>query len=311
MQIGSFERDPIRLADWAELKVLYSTATSISWESIRTEVNLEGFLDADDLFDEDYLDEPALAEAAPESLLADTIREIHRRMASGGRGYPFRIQKDKLELRPGVHRRTPYAFCLMVSDRDYYTASDPAPRMFEHIASVALKSYLQGSSYRFGAPRSAPDQQIKTALIRLEEQTGDKFKNFYPIRSTDKDLGLDVVGWKDFVDSEISKLLVYMQCATGEDWPKKSGDLDLGTAGVWNKTMEWTVPPVKAMAIPYVVPPGIEWERATPGVLFLDRLRITSLLPARSVSQAVIAEGVDWNLWFEERKTVVANSIGP
>ena len=45
MQTGSIEGDPVRLADWAELQVLYSKSTHISWESIRTEVDVEGLLE--------------------------------------------------------------------------------------------------------------------------------------------------------------------------------------------------------------------------------------------------------------------------
>ena len=223
-------------------------------------------------------------------------------MDGGGRGYPFKIGEDGLELKRGINRHTPYAFCLMVSDRYYWHAGDPSSRMFEHLATEALQSYLKGTAIRFGAPRDAPEQEIMGALQRLQERTGDPFRSTYPIKPTDKDLGLDVVGWKDFEDGEVSKILVYMQCATGEDWPQKRGDLDLGTSGVWNKIMDWTTPPVKAMAIPYVVPPGGEWERMTPGLLFMDRLRIASLLPARALSIA----GVDWKSWFRGRYDSVA-----
>lgn len=300
MQIGSIEGDPIRFADWAELQVLYSGEASVSLESIRTEADVEG------LEGEDPADDLAMPDEASQSLVAETVREIERRVAHGGKGYPFRIYSDRLELKPGAHRRTPYAFCLMVSDRDFYTQSDPAPRMFEHIASHALQSYLKGDALRFGAPRDAPDQQIKAALERLSELTGDGLLSTFPVKPTDKDLGLDVVGWKDFLDGKASKVLVYMQCATGEDWPSKRGDLDLGVAGIWNQIVAWTTPPVKAMAIPYVVPPGEQWKRAAPGLLLMDRLRISSLLPARALS----IQGIDWSSWFKNRAESASKSGG-
>ena len=292
MHLGSIEGDPIRCADWAELQVLYSGVTGISLESIRTEADVEGLLGE--------RDQPGIStmpNEESEHLVAEAVREIERRAAHGGKGYPFRIHEDRLEIRPGIHRWTPYAFCLMISDRDYWTGSDPSPRMFEHIALTALQSYLQGSTIRFGAPRDAPEQQIKVALEGLAERTGDKLLSIYPVKSTDKDLGLDVVGWKDFADGATSKVLVYMQCATGEHWLGKKGDLDLGIGGVWNQTIAWTTPPVKALAIPYVVSPGDDWRRATPGLLLLDRLRISSVLPARAVS----IEGFDWPAWFKSR----------
>ena len=300
MQIGSIEGDPVRFADWAELRVIYSGKTGISLESIRTEVDVEGLLEEEDPEDFGQPDE------ASQSLVADAIREIYRRIAHGGNGYPFRLKDDRLELRPGVPRKTPYTFCLMVSDRDYWTSGDRSPRMFEHIASDALRAYLQGSSFRFGAPRNAPERQIKVALERLSQRTGDPPAGNYPVKSTDKDLGLDVVAWKDFLDGQTSKVLVYMQCATGEDWPSKKGDLDLSLAGVWNRTIVWTTPPVKAVAIPYVVAPGEEWERVTPGILFMDRLRISSLLPTQLVSE----EGIDWSSWFTKRQDFVSKANG-
>ena len=61
---------------------------------------------------------------------------------------------------------------------------------------------------------------------------------------------------------------------------------------------------MKALAIPYVVQPGVEWKRATPGLLLLDRLRISSVLPARAIS----VEGIDWQAWFNNRIGSVSNS---
>ena len=289
MQLGAIEGDPIRFADWAELQILYSGAASISLESIRSEVDVEGLLEHNDSFEG-----PIPLDEVSEHLVAEAIREIERRTADGGRGYPFRLHADSLELRPDVDRWTPYAFCLMVSDRDYWTPGDPSSRMFEHIASRALESYLQGSAMRFGAPREASERNIEVALRHLEERTGDRLISMYPVKSTDKDLGLDVVGWRNFDDCRTSKLLVYMQCATGEDWLSKKGDLDLS---VWNQIMVWTVAPVKALAIPYVVSPGLDWARATPGLLLLDRLRISSMLPATTVC----IDGLDWHEWFKRR----------
>ncbi len=292
MHLGSAEGDPIRLADWAELQILYSGGTGIALEAIRTETDVEGILE-----DNDHIDIPTMASELSERRIAEMVREIKRRAAYGGKGYPFRISRSRIELRPGIHRWTPYAFCLMVSDRDYWNSGDPASRMFEHVASSALRSYLQGATIVFGAPRDAPEQHIKTALRRLAERTGDTLVSVFQVRPTDKDLGLDVVGWKNFDDLQTSKILVYMQCATGDDWIRKRGDLDIGSGGIWNRIISWTTPPVKAMAIPYIVPPGDAWNRATPGLLLMDRLRICSVLPARSVSVG----DFDWRGWFKKR----------
>ena len=80
-----------------------------------------------------------------------------------------------------------------------------------------------------------------------------------------------MVGWRDFADNRASKILVYIQCATGENWEGKRNDLELGVGSVWNQIMHWTVSPVKALAIPYVVSPEDEWRRVTAGLLLFDR----------------------------------------
>ena len=296
MHLGSIEGNPVRFADWAELQILYSGDRGIALESIRTEADVEGLLG-----EQENSDISIMPNEVSEHVVAEAVREIERRTANGGRGYPFRRHGDRLELRPGVHRWTPYSFCLMVCDRDYWTGSDPSTTMFEHIASTALQSYLQGRAIRFGAPRDALPQKIEIALDELSDLTGDSRISVYPVQPTDKDLGLDVVGWKDFVDAQTSKVLVYMQCATGEDWECKRGDLDL--EGRWRQIISWTTPPVKALAIPYVIPPGREWRRATPGLLLMDRLRISSVLPATSIS----IDGIDWRGWFKSRVDAASN----
>ena len=251
MQLGANEKNPVRLVDWAELQILYSGASRFSLESLRSEAELEG-LEAE----EDDPDTVGFPNERYDSLLPQTVAEIRRRIIDGGSGYPFRTDGEMLELKPKVPRLTPYAFCLMVCDRDYWVDGDPSPRMFEHIALDALMAYLHGDGVRFGAPRDGCDRAIKLALDRLSELTGDPLTSIFPVKNTDKDLGLDVVAWKNFVDQRASKVLVYMQCATGNNWYSKRGDLDLSIGGVWNQTFAWTTAPVKGMAIPFVVEPG-------------------------------------------------------
>ena len=85
MQIGSIEGDPVRLADWAELQLLYSGGTGLALESIRTQLDFEGLLG------DDSLDDSGMSDEASQSLVAEAVREIQRRIEDGGKGYPFRI----------------------------------------------------------------------------------------------------------------------------------------------------------------------------------------------------------------------------
>ena len=292
MNLGSQEEDLVQLADWAELQILYTGEQHISLEYIRTELDIEG-LEFGDVGEGDFG-----SHERSERLISQVVREFERRESNAGNGYPFRCDGVFLELRSDVTRWNPYVFCLMVCDRDFWVSGDRSPRIFEHVASAALGSYLQGNAVRFGSPRDTLPSDIEEALRELSCLTGDPLTvDGFPRESTDKDLNLDVVGWRDFTDYQASKILVYMQCATGENWVGKRNELDLGTAGVWSHTMRWTVPPVKALAIPYVVNPVDEWKRVTPGLLFFDRLRICSLLSTSKAS----TENVDWSEWCETR----------
>jgi hypothetical protein len=301
MPLSSKERDPSRVADWAERQILYSGDRGIAIEAVRTEVDAEGLLT-----EQDFPEVPIFPNELSERLVSEAVREIKRRTENAGQGYPFRISMGRLELRRGVSRWNPYTFCLLVADRDYYEQGDGSARMFEHLASNALASYLGGSAVRFGEPRDTMPDDINQALDALANATGDqRIVGMYPVQLTDQDFGLDVAAWKNFSDGQTSKILVYMQCATGENWESKRGEPDLAAGGTWNKIISWTTQPVKAMAIPYVVPPGERWSRATPGLLLLDRVRIASVLPTRLAS----LNGVDWVTWSKQRVKQVSQAI--
>ena len=301
MLLNSKEKDPARVADWAELQILYSSGTGIALEAVRSEAEVEGLLD-----EKDSPDVQMLPHDMSETLVSEAVREIERRAQSSANGYPFNISHGRLELRPGARRWNPYTFCLLVADRDYYVKGDISARLFEHLATKALESYLEGKAIRFGEPRDTLPDDINQAIDHLANMTGDqRIAGNYPVRLTDQDFGLDVAAWKNFPDGETSKVLVYMQCATGQNWLSKKNDLDLTMAGTWNQIIRWTTPPLKALAIPYVVLPGQLWRRAAGGLLLLDRVRIASVLSPRLTS----FDGVDWVKWCKERVEQVSNSM--
>ena len=308
MNLGSQVRDFVQWADEAELHILYSGEECISkevLEYIRTELDVEGLpvQEDDDLdrnSDDDNLDnDPS---GLIELLISQVAREIERRAHDAGDGYPFTFDGVTLELRSDVKRSSwsPYVFCLMVCDRNNWVSGDTSPKIFEHMASAALELYLQGSTVRFGAPRDTLPSHIEDAIDELARRTrtGDVRSNDnYPVQSTDQDLKLDVVGWNDFVDGQPSKTLVYMQCATGANWKGKRHELDLSAGGTWSQIMRWTITPVKALAIPYVVRAGEEWRQVTAGLLLFDRLRICSLLPVTKTSTAF----ANWSEWCDNQ----------
>jgi hypothetical protein len=114
------------------------------------------------------------------------------------------------------------------------------------------------------------------------------------VNETDKDLGLDVVGWKDFPDGNISKIEIFMQCATGENWEGKRGECILGD---WGKILCCSNDRLRGLAIPYVIANEREWKRSVSDLIFMDRLRIASVLKDMDIPD----EEFHWWNWCKKR----------
>lgn len=292
MRLNPAERDPIKVADWVELEVLYSGVDSLSFEALRSQIDIDGTL----FEGKEEVGEPeALPYERSESLVASTVVEIDRRSRIASDAYPFERSDGRLQLRADLEGCIPYVFCLLAADRQFYLPTDRAlASLFEHLTREALAVYLDGNAVRFGAPRDTMPAGIQDAIDELARLTNDEKIGVYPVNDTDKDLGLDVAGWKDFPDRYISKLEVYMQCATGENWTIKKNECDLQ---VWDSILKCSNDRLSGLAIPYVVAEGEEWKRAAWGLLLMDRLRIASVLSNRELPK----NEHNWWRWCSER----------
>ena len=292
MQLNPAERDPVKVADWLELEALYSKAKRFSLEALRSYIDTDGTL-----LEEGDEGEAVglLPQELSESLVADADVEITRRKQIVDRAYPFEKASGMLRLRSNLRSYTPYIFCLLVSDRDFYFPGDKdTSRLFEHLTREAIVAYLGGEAVRFGEPRDTMPLGIRDAIDELARITKDKKVDVYPVNDTDKDLGLDVAGWKNFSDGYLSKIEVYMQCATGENWSKKKEDCKLA---IWDKILTCYNDRLRGLAIPYVLTGGEEWEREACGLLFMDRLRIASVLSGKKLPD----DEYKWWEWCEGR----------
>ena len=288
MNINPTERNPVVVADWAELQLVYSQQRSISFEAVRSQIDVVGTLEVED---GEYA---GAQQELAEVLAASAVAEIERRIWIAGDAYPFRIDGGQLVFSYTQERHMPYVFCLLVADRDLYRSGDRSAILFEHLVKEALEVYLDGEAVRFGSPRDTMYPGISDAIDQLAGLLKDQKIYVYPVNDTDKDLGLDVVAWKSFSDGYISKIEVFMQCATGEDWPNKRGQCSLRE---WEGIIWCPNTRERGLAIPYVIPGGRKWERAVPEVLFMDRLRIASLLKDRDLSDSPN----NWDSWCQGR----------
>lgn len=291
MRLDPTEKDPIKVADWAELNTLYSRTRQLSLEAVRSEIDIEGTLYEEPV----EVDVPEVLPAElSEVLVASATAEIKRRIHIAGGAYPFELSAGVLKAFTDTSYM-PYIFCLLVADREFYSPDDQqSAKLFEHLVCEALKVYLGGEAVRFGSRRDTMPQGIIKAVEQLAQLTGNrKLSNGYHVNATDQDLGLDAVAWKDFPDKHWGKVELYVQCATGQNWESKRRDF---STGVWSRILNWPFDPVVGLAIPYVVG-EYDWERASSDVLLMDRIRIACVLRGQDLSGGICS----WWDWCQDR----------
>lgn len=287
MLLNPAERNPVKAADWMELKTLFSDSGNISFEGLRSDIEVDGTL-------ADEEDIETVPHEFSEHLVASAAAEIKRRARIAKDAYPFELSAGVLKWTKGS-ACTPYIFCLLLADREFYTPGDQqSPKLFEHLVCHTLQEYLGGVTACFGEPRDTMAPGIIDAIGELAALTGNrKLKDGYDYNACDKDLGLDVVGWRSFSDQRWGQVELYVQCTTDQHWKNKKSFPNLDE---WRLILRWAFIPIKALAIPYVVA-ARDWDRETPGMLLIDRLRIASILGLQELPE----DEHNWWEWCQER----------
>ena len=301
MRLSAGERNPVKAADWLEARAVCSgKGHAHTWDIVSATLAEGDIVDTED-WDEHDLEEESDDRSGAGTRLADnTAVEIERRQALCGNAYPFTFRRGSLQWTDHTKWADPYLVCLLAADRDIYQSGDNTGKVFEHLTTLAVQSFLGGCAVRFGAPRDTMAGPVEEALKDLARQTASDYIKAWPVQATDQDLGLDVVGWKEFPDPHNNRLQLYVQCATGEGWEKKKGDLNLDK---WGGLLKWGLPPVPALAIPYVAAEDGLWVRDLAGTLMLDRIRI-----ATSLSGQAMADGpVRWDEWVRGKVAAAAD----
>lgn len=116
----------------------------------------------------------------------------------------------------------------------------------------------------------------------LHKQTGEWYwqpDHDLPIDPQPKDIkdsGLDFVAWMPHLDKRTGNLFLLGQCACGNDWENKYGDIDVARLARWFSPMTH-VPPVRVFCTPYHVTEQLLVETSQRAGLVFDRLRLTLL----------------------------------
>jgi len=205
--------DELKLADWLELYALLSPAGISSRGYLERSLRSSAVLSND---------------TAIEQKCVQVFSELKQREKSAHRAYPFESKGIELRLKSSLEDFPAYAFCLCLSFFQWQQqrASKIFPRrMFEALACTAAGNYIHGEVLRFASPREQLSKEFKKAVTELclFMGEGNGFRDQPTLSS--KDDTLDVVARRNFPDALPGKLLLFGQCASGNDWEDKIDEL--------------------------------------------------------------------------------------
>ncbi|UQY88137.1 hypothetical protein LQE85_02565 [Stenotrophomonas rhizophila] len=178
-----------------------------------------------------------------------------------------------------------YAFCLYLACLSYLypraleelADANTQGELFEKMAVESLTATFPGWEVRrLGWSPDNPQKLINivgTLTSDLREVPGAEVNTH--VDNYSKELGLDVLLFRNYGDENASFPIIMMQCASGKNWIGKRKTPDLS---IWRKIISFNSQPVKGMVIPYAFADDNSFRKESTTVegIFLDRYRLLS-----------------------------------
>jgi hypothetical protein len=253
------------LADWVELSALKSDQRRLAHSDLLDQLGHYVISDAD-------------------TVAADIWHELSSRAQILGQKYPFELDAQSLQVRVG-DTSFAYRFCLVLAldrvvkglvIRDHAKAG----ALFERLVTPAVATYVHGEAIRIGHPRRRPVPSNFGKLLKfLGEYLCEGTLRSKPLNPDTKDCKADIVAWRSFADRRGGKIVVFVQCAASAR--RRTAKLSELSLELWARYIEFTVPPIRAFAVPYVEVDEDRWlESGTIGGIAFDRTRVIEMLPS-------------------------------
>lgn len=265
--------NPIELTDWLELTALEADDGNASIGDLVGPLTI---------LSDDNLQSGGATQryigSVTEEITLQVLTEVENRSAATAEAYPFIIKDGQvLQTKENRGQYAAYVFCLCLSYFHWKSTKGAINPwfLFEDLASLAAKHYLHGEVYKFGSSSTLGQQNFPQRVDTLCELIGEGrgFKSKGKLQP--KDGKVDVVAWKNFADSNTSKLIMFGQCAAGAtNWENKAHELD--PQAFWDQWIaESKVSPLlRSFYIPFCLPHDkFEQTARRAGILF-DRCRI-------------------------------------
>lgn len=290
---------PDESADYLELRALVDPDHNSSALQLISDVCMGGEDPGWDQID----DPPKSTWQQEQEALADgALTRLEERIVHcTPRSYPFRLLGNSIRTQEDAPTAI-YSFLLLLS---FFKGKAPdhkhAAKMFEEVAACAAAGYLSGTgaseTYVFGFPRRLGPDDFKGAVGHLcgNKCLAEGTANVSASRvEHQKDGRLDLVAWKNFPDKRRGRIIVFGQCATGEDWEEKAFALD---PYKWREkwlTEPFLPTPLRAFFVPHFVPEP-DWKNVIlDGGLLFDRFRIAATA-REQLSPEAVGHIADWN----------------
>ncbi|HDL00834.1 MAG TPA: hypothetical protein ENH23_01195 [candidate division Zixibacteria bacterium] len=219
--------------------------------------------------------ERASGEEPREQLISDIWCELGIRQ-NLYENSPFVIDRLVVEPKANIDSEVTYLACLLIALYGPSNSNKNIAKLFERLSCLAIEQYLNGEGIVFGWPvESGEETSIRERIIKVASRLNERYVE--SPRETYKDRGVDVVAWKPFGESRNSQVIVLLQCASGKNWQNKTTDLPLNA---WEQYIHWSNNPIRAFAVPCVIPSRNWHEVSKEGGILFDRIRITNLIGA-------------------------------
>ncbi|MCX5784600.1 MAG: hypothetical protein NTX59_02830 [Elusimicrobia bacterium] len=267
-------KDVIKLADWLEIHALISPDGNASRGDLERPLKRASIFQSATGNESNDIDEA----------INQAFLELEERLISTGDGYPFQIIGGILHLRDNPRNFPAYIFCLFLSYFKWTQKKNAKInpwKLFEELSCRAAGHYMRGDVFWFAARGSGKKNTAKRKTTLFQQNVsglstligeGNGFKSQPTLNSQDDKV--DLVAWRDFPDRHSSKLIMFGQCAGGNNWADKTAELQ--PERFWDQWMQdgKVSPLIRSFYMPYRIP-RIAWtfHARSAGILF-DRCRI-------------------------------------
>jgi hypothetical protein len=299
------------LADWLELRTLGVEGRSTSFRDVVSQYKIGGVTDSTEEYElgtDIITDEDDACEALAESVFAE-IAEREKACGGPGTAYPFEVNGSLVNSLPNTESSV-YTFLALLSEfgKDAGPTVGGGAKLFEDVCAKAAEVYLGGYSDDvlsrvFGFPRRLLPPGFRNALDQLCKDLGEGVCSHpnRPLVKDQKDAKLDIVAWREFPDRRPGKLIVFGQCATGQDWKDKVTELpntdDWCTWWMSDRPVVW---PVRLFFVPHRIQyEAWPWTNVIGGILF-DRCRIAGL--TSNLDPDIAARCAEWSAYVLKEK---------